>query len=362
MVMDIMNKVAGYPGYFKNMNAEQKLIESRPLLLALSDLQLYQGEENAKKDLLSILSILLFNVFPTPKLLKFVTKFEPGHEHDELSYEYYAVLSLNYLLSGKLAEAAAYNEKALNCAMDEEKRAYTYILSSCIHLNRKDFDEAVKALYNCAILTRDARMKATAHFYMGIVYYEMGNVPEALKCFKQSRPGFEDELDIMNACNNIGTCAMLQGDMKAASKAFENVGYVGRYMTGGTAKFLKSVACGNLGIVHMSMRNYDRAMDHFKEALRLDKDTHNKKRAADQLSNIGLALKSKEDHRMALEYFKSSLSVSFDDDYTEGVLFSFGQIEQLMAMDGKYQEAEKYKQEIIRRNPGIAKMLRKGNT
>ncbi len=359
MVMEIMNKVAGYPGYFKTMGAEQKLIESRPLLLALSELQLYEGKENAKKDLLSILSILLFNVFPTPKLLKFVTKFEPGHENDALSYEYYSILSLNYMLSGKLTEAVTYNEKALNCAMDEEKRAYTYIMSSCIYLNRKDFNEAVRALYNCASLTRDARMRATAHFYMGIVYYEMGSVPEALDCFINASVGLEDELDVMNVYNNIGICAMLRGDMKNAVNAFENVDRAGRYMSSNSAKFLKSVAYGSLGIVHMSMRNNDLAVDYYKEALKLDRDIHDKKRAAYQLGNIGLALKSKQDYKHALEYFKSSLSVSFDDDYPEGVLFSFGQIEQMLAMEGKYEETETFKRDIIRRNPGIAKMLRK---
>jgi len=358
-ILEIMNKAAGYPGYYKNMDGQQKFIESRPILLAISELQLYPVKETAKGDLLSALGILLFNVFPAPKLLKFISKFEPSPENDLLSYEYHAILALNYLLYGKMAEAAAYNERALNFAMDEEKRAYTYILGSCIHLNKKDFDEALKALYNCSSVTRDGRLRATALFYMGIIHYEMGNVTDALDCFKKAGTGMEDDLDIMSVCNDIGTCAMVLGDLKEAIKAFESVDSASRFMSNKTAKELKSIAYGNLGIIHMSMRNYDRAMDYYKQALKLDKEAHDKKRAANDLGNIGLALKAGHDNKLALEYFKSSLSVSFSDDYLEGVIFSFDQIEQLMALEGRSEEAEAFKQEVIRRNPGIAKMLKR---
>jgi tetratricopeptide (TPR) repeat protein len=107
------------------------------------------------------------------------------------------------------------------------------------------------------------------------------------------------------------------------------------------------------------MASYELAMECFKEALRLDRDTHNKKGLANQLGNIGLALKLKGDYKLALEYFKSSLNVSFIGDYAEGVLFSFSQIEQLMALEGRYGEAESLKQDMIRQNPDIARMLRR---
>jgi tetratricopeptide (TPR) repeat protein len=358
-IMEIMNKVSGFPGYYKAMDSGQKLVVMRPLLLAISELQLDPGKEPEKADLQSALSILLFNVFPSVKLLKFVTRFKPDPENYELSYEYYAILSMNHMLGGRLDEAAACNEKALEYAVDEEKRSYTHILDSCIWLHRKDFNAAVSALSRCSSLTKDTRMRAIALFYLGIVYYEMGSVAAAHECFEKSRPGMGDELDSMNVCNNIGTCAMVQGDLEAAARAFEHVERVSKYMSSNTAKRLKSVAYGNLGIIRLSMASYELAMECFKEALRLDRDTHNKKGLANQLGNIGLALKLKGDYKLALEYFKSSLNVSFIGDYAEGVLFSFSQIEQLMALEGRYGEAESLKQDMIRQNPDIARMLRR---
>lgn len=358
-IVEIMNRLSGYPTYYKTMGAQEKLIETRPLLLAISELQLYHATEASKSDLLAALSILLFNIFPAPRLLKFISKFEPCPENDDLSYEYNAVMALNNMLAGKLDEAIRYNERALNFAMDEQKRAYTYILSSCILLNRYDPEGAINALYKCTSLTRNGRMRALAQFYMGIIHYENGDVSKALEAFNMSRTGLEDELDLMNVCNNIGTCAMIQGDLKTAIRSFESVDEMGRYMSSNSAKSLKSVAYGNLGIVYMSMMSYDMAMEYYKKAITLHKETHNKRGVANQLGNIGLTLKCKQDYKLSMEYFKSALNFSSGIDYLEGVLFAFGQIEQLMALQGKYDEAEAYKKDLIKRNPDIAKMLKK---
>lgn len=358
-VVEIMNKVSGHPAYFKSMNASQKLVEARPILMAISELQLYPVKEPAKADLLSALGILLFNVFPAPRLLKFITRLEPSPENEALQYDYNAILAMNFMLTGRLDEAVAYNQKALKYAGDEEKRAYTHILDSCICLSKGETEEAVNALCRCSTLTKDRRMKATALFYLGIIYYESDNISGALESFQMSRVGLDDELDIMNACNNVGTCAMLLGDLKAAATEFENVEYVSRYMTSNTATQLKSVACGNLGLVYMQTAHYDHAIERFKEALKMDRDLHNKKSVANQLGNIGLALKAKGDYLAAMEYFKSALNVSSMEDYLEGALFSLAQVDQLMALEGRYDEAEAFRQEMARRNPGIARMLRR---
>ena len=358
-ILEIVGKLSGYPGYFKTLSAQHKLLETRPMLLAISDLQLYPGNEVSKNDLLSALAIVLFNVYSTPNLLKFIVKFKPSPENELLSYEYYAILAMNYLLWGKLGEAASFNEKALSFATDDEKRANTQILGGCIHISRKDYNAALNSLYNCASLTKNSRARASAYFYMGLVNYEVGNAAEALDCFKMSVAGIEDDLDMMIVYNNMGACAMLLGDVKDAAKAFGKVIHAGRNLNGNTAKACRSIAYGSLGIIRFSEADYGQALASFKEALRLHKELHDKKRSADQLGNIGLAMKLTGEHRQALDHFKSSLSVSFSDDYLDGVLYSFDQIEQLTALEGRFEDAENFRQEVIRRNPGIAKMLKK---
>lgn len=357
--IETINKVLGYSEYFKLMDSQKKLVESRPVLLAISELHRYHENEADKRDMLSALGMLLFNIFPTPKLLKFIAKFEPNPGNDLLSFDHSAFLALNYTLLGRLNEAAIYNERAFNSAVDEESRAYTHMLGSCICINRHQFEEAINMLHRCISLTKDRRITAVSQFYMGIIHYELGHIDDAIWCFKQARVGIDDKIDLMSVCNDLGTCAMVKGDMKAAARSFEQVGELGRIMGSNTAKFLTSVAYGNLGIVHMSKLDYLRAIEHFKKALVLNRETHNTIGVANQLGNIGLVLKRRLDFGSALEYFKSTLNFSYSIDYPEGVSFAYGQVEQLMALQGTFDEAEAYRQEVIKRNPGISKMLKK---
>ncbi len=358
-VIETINKVSGYSEYFKLMDSQKKLVESRPVLLAISELHRYHDNEADKRDMMSALSMLLFNIFPTPKLLKFIAKFEPDPGNDLLYFDHSALLALNYTLLGRLNEAAIYNERAYNSAIDEERRAYTHMLGSCICINRHQFEEAINMLHRCISLTKDRRITAVSQFYMGIIHYELGHIDDALWCFRQARVGIDDEIDLMSVCNDLGTCAMVKGDVKAAVRSFEQVDELGRLKGSNTAKFLTSVAYSNLGIVHMSMLDYQRAVEYFKKALVLNRETHNKIGVANQLGNIGLVLKRKQDIGSALEYFKSTLNFSYSIDYPEGVSFAYGQVEQLMALQGSFEEAEAYRQEVIKRNPGISKMLKK---
>lgn len=358
-VIETINKVASYSEYFKLMDSQKKLLESRPVLIAISEIQQYHDNEPDKRDMLSALSMLLFNIFPTPKLLKFVAKFEPDPGNDLLSFDHSSLLALNYTLLGRLNEAAVYNERAFSFAVDEERRAYTHMLGSCICISRHQFDEAINMLHRCISLTKDRRISAVSQFYMGIIQYELDHIDDAIWCFKQARVGIDDELDLMSVCNDLGTCALVKGDLKAAVRSFEQAGELGRHMGSQTAKFLTSVAYSNLGIVHMSMLDYLRAMEYFKKALVLNRETHNTIGVANQLGNIGLALKRRLDFSSSLEYFKSALNFSYSIDYPDGVTFAFRQVEQLMALQGSFDEAEAYRQDVIKRNPGISKMLKK---
>ncbi len=227
--IETINKVTGYSEYFKLMDSQKKLVESRPVLLAISELQQYHDNEADKRDMLSALSMLLFNIFPTPKLLKFVAKFEPDPGNDLLYFDHSALLALNYTLLGRLNEAAIYNDRAYNSALDEERRAYTHMLGSCICINQHKFDEAINMLHRCISLTKDRRITAISQFYMGIIHYELDQIDDAMWCFKRARVGIDDEIDLMSVCNDLGTCAMVKGDLKAAVRSFEQVGELGRH-------------------------------------------------------------------------------------------------------------------------------------
>ena len=98
-VIETINKVSGYSEYFKLMDPQKKLVESRPVLRAISELQQYHDNEADKRNMLSAVSMLLFNIFPTPKLLKFVAKFEPDPGNDLLYFDHSSLLALTLYLT-----------------------------------------------------------------------------------------------------------------------------------------------------------------------------------------------------------------------------------------------------------------------
>lgn len=357
-IIDMMDKISNYPNYFRVMEHDRKREEIRPVIIAISQLQSYPGNDQDKTDLLAALGILLFNIFPSPRLVKYLSGLKPGDKNQHLSYEYYAILALNYLLMGKLDKAVEYNEKAVEYAGDEIKRAYSSILKSCIYINKHEYQKAINCLETCSGMVKDRRMRCMTKFYQGIVHYENNDTANALECFKDARVGIEDEIDLMNICNNIGTCAMLQGDLQAALKAFHEVDDLSKYMGSNIAKFLKSVAYGNMGIVYLNLNDHDRALEYYRRSLAVNKEIRNKKGIANQLGNIGLAYKTKQEFKTAIEYFKSMLSYSYSVNYLEGIIFAYAQVDQTMSLIGKSEEAEKFKRDIARRYPEIVKLLK----
>lgn len=356
-ILSTVYRISRYPGHYRIMDLQNKLLEIKPILLAVSQLQFYNGKEQEKSDLLASLGILLINLSPSPRLIKFLAKFEPASKNQVLMYEYNAIMAINYMLMGKLNMSSSYNAKAFQYAYDEGKRVYSCILSSCIHINRNEYDEAINILEGYTPMVRDRKNLAMMKFYTGIIYFELGDIDRALHSFKESSVGLEDYIDLMNVYNNIGTCAMLKCDVREAIKAFEEAERLGSYTTGSTARKLAAVTCGNLGIIYLNMLERDLAMDYFKKALRLSKESDNKKGIANQLGNIGLTYKSMMDHRSATEHFKAMLNYSYNIDYLEGVLFSFSQISQSMTLQGKYEEVDAFMKETIKRHPGLARLL-----
>ncbi|MCD1293963.1 hypothetical protein CUJ83_02995 [Methanocella sp. CWC-04] len=358
-ILDMMDKLSNYPNYFRVMDHSRKMEEIKPVLTSIAWLQKEAADGQEKNDLLTALGILLFNIYPSPMIVKYLSKLEPGLKNQFLCYEYNSIMALNYLLMGKLDIAEKYTTSAFEVAIDEEKRAYTCVLKSCVYINRHEHKKAIENLEKCSAIVRNKRMRSMTRFYLGIVHYECGDLSNALECFKDARVGIEDEIDLMNICNNIGTCSMLLGDLKGALNAFDEVEELSRYMGSNIAKFLKSVAYGNMGIVYLNMKEPDKALEYYRKALKVNKEIRNKKGIANQIGNIGLVYKSKQDHKSSIDYFKSMLNYSFSIDYFEGVLFAYGQIDQAMTLLGKQEEAEAFKKDIVKRYPGITGMLKK---
>ncbi len=356
-ILGIMDRVSAYPGYFRQVEHDRKVEAARPLITAISVLRAGYGMEQEKVDLIAALGILLFNVFPSPGLVKFLAIHRPGTGNRYLLYEHYSLLALNFLLMGKRAAAAGYCARAYEAAPDKDMKTYALVLESCIALERHDSGSAIGVLEKAMDLADDSRQRSLVGFYLGVVRFQAGETGLALNCFLDARQGAESDTDAMSVFNNIGTCHMLLGDLGQALKAFEEVTSRGRYTGRGTVKHIRSVASGNAGIVYMSMREYELAREHFLKALRDARQTGNARSVADQLMNIGLTHKATGDYDPAVSHFISALNYAYTIDYLEGVLYARDQIGQALALQGKHDEEASIYRDIARRHPGIRSLL-----
>ncbi|OPY26052.1 MAG: Photosystem I assembly protein Ycf3 [Methanocella sp. PtaU1.Bin125] len=356
-IMEIMDRVSAYPGYYRLVERERRVELARPLVAAISALRAGGAVDQEKTDLIAALGILLFSLFPSAGLLKFLAVHRPGTGNRYLLYEHYALLALNFFLMGKIALATGYCARALEVAPCKDMKVYSLVLKGCIALERQDHAGAIGTLEDAMDMADDRRQRSLVGFYLGLVRFDAGDIGLALNCFRDARPGAAGDTDVMSTYCNMGTCLMLLGDLGQALKAFEEAASRGTYTGRGSVKYARSVAYGNAGIVYMSMREYDLAKEHFTKALRDARQTGNARGIADQLMNIGLAHKACGDFASAATHFISALNYAYTIDYLEGVIYARDQIGQALALQGRHGDEDGIYRDIARRHPGIRNLL-----
>jgi tetratricopeptide (TPR) repeat protein len=356
-ILDILDHLSAYPGYYRQVGRERKAETARTLVSAITTLRKAGNDEPGKADLLAALGILLFNVFPSPAIVKFLAIYRPGGQNRFLLYEYYAILAMSFLRMGKRAVAAAYCQRAYDAAPATDLKAYTRLLEGCLALESRDYAKAAAALEKALETAERRSLRSITGFYLGIVRYEAGEIGQALNCFRDACISAEGEADAMAACNNMGTCHMVLGDLARALRSFEETISLGTYSGRASVKFHRSVASGNAGIVYLSMREHELAREQFMKALRISRETGNARGVANQLMNIGLTHKGTGDYAAASNHFVSALNYAYTIDYLEGVLYARDQISQTLALQGKHDEEEGIYRDLVRRHPGIRNLL-----
>ncbi|HEY3273230.1 MAG TPA: tetratricopeptide repeat protein [Methanocella sp.] len=356
-ILDILDHLSACPEYYRQVGRESKAEAVQALVSAISILRRGGDSDPGKADLLAAFGIMLFNIFPSPAIIKYLAIHRPGGGSRFLQYEYHAILAMNFFRMGKRALAAAYCQRAYDAALNVDLKAYALLLEGCIALDSRDYRKAAALLARALDTAERRSLRSLAGFYLGIVHYEAGEIGQALNCFRDAQISAEGEADAMAACNNMGTCYMVLGDLARALRSFEETISLGSYSGRASVKFHRSVASGNAGIVYLSMREHELAREQFAKALRIARETGNARGVADQLMNIGLTHKGTGDYAAAASHFISALNYAYTIDYLEGVLYAREQISQALALQGKHDEEEGIYRDIVRRHPGMRKLL-----
>ena len=358
-VREILDRLAAYPAYFRMFERKRKAEASRPLTQAMELLRHYSGTagtDQDKADLLVAISIMLFSIFPSRQLISHITTLCPGPGNPYLQYEYFALLALNHMRMGEIKPAAEYAEKAYKVAQDADMKAYACLLTGCIEVHLREYGQAMLA-FEKGLAIASHKTRSLISFYHGVLQYELGDVGLALDCFRDARAGCSEECDTMALCNNIGTCYMALGDLNAGIDAFEEAENSSPYSGRLTARQMRSVTYGNLGIIYMSMREHDLASEYFRKALRAAREASNTRGVANQLANMGLAGKAKHEYSTAARYFTSALNYSCSIDYLDGILYARDQLRQALSLDCRHGDIQRIEKDVVRRHPRFSSLL-----
>ena len=351
-----LDRLSAYPWYFTMQEKKRKAEAARPLTRALEKLRDWPENEQDKQDLITALSIVLFNILPSLQLAEYITTLRPGPANRYLRHGYFALLALNSLLADRPGQAAQFAEKAYEIAPEADLKAYDCLLSGFIKVRSRDYEDAIKT-FDAALRLAVRKTRSLIKFYTGVLQYEMGNPKLAIDSFREARAGSTDECDAMTLGNNIGTCYMVLGDPLAALKAFEEAESSFQYTGRLTARQMRTVTYGQLGIVYLSLREFELAASYFRKALKTSREAGNARGVADQLLNIGLTAKGKKEYAAAANYFASALNYSCSIDYVEGVLYSREQLRQVLALDCRHGDIRPIERDVIKRHPRFSSLL-----
>ncbi len=111
--------------------------------------------------------------------------------------------------------------------------------------------------------------------------------------------------------------------------------------------FARSVSLGNMGLVYMYQGKLKLALEHFQQALDIDREICNKKGVASDLGNMGLVYRIQGKLEEALEHHQQALNVHREIGSKEGVANQLGNMGIVYRIQGKLEEAlENYQQAL----------------
>lgn len=192
---------------------------------------------------------------------------------------------------------------------------------------------------------------------IGIVYHSQSNYPKALdyyfKSLKKNKEtgnrGYQ-----ANGLNNIGILYQEQKDYPKALeynfKALKINEEIGN-KNGQASNF------HNIGMIYSSQNNYSKSLDYLFKALKINEETGDKNYQASNLEGIGLVYKEKGDSAMekgilnlaisekyqkALEYYFKALKLNEEMEVKKGQVGNLNNISSVYIILKKYREAEKH--------------------
>ncbi|GIV27853.1 MAG: hypothetical protein KatS3mg027_1667 [Bacteroidia bacterium] len=187
------------------------------------------------------------------------------------------------------------------------------------------------------------------------VYYKLGrylqnqNPDTAIFYLKKSQEKARKLNNIINLAEStqqIAWCLFLKGENQKAIETFEQaLNLLPKLIENKYRKIKKKEygsILGNLGAVYHVQGNFNKALECYFNALKMNEACDNKFNQANNLANIGIIYASQKNYAKALEYYTKALHIDKEIENKDGQASDYINIGIIHEEQGHYRKAIKY--------------------
>jgi tetratricopeptide (TPR) repeat protein len=196
-------------------------------------------------------------------------------------------------------------------------------------------------------------LRALASFYRGIIYFERKEYANAMACFESASTHVIDALDQVTVYNNICTCAMHLGDLPRAERVFSEIEKLSGQLKGDHSLRCQLMASSYGGAIQQARGEYDRAIELFRQALKLALRSGDGTAIANQLGNLGTAYARAGNGEKGFQLLNACMAYSERVGYWAGIRFAYWHIHRMLLESGNSSEARKFMETYSARYPEL---------
>ncbi len=268
---------------------------------------------NAAVKLIKSKSKIIVNQSSPDFLLELLNKIENIENYEKIEDIIEIIKTMKgeiYSLAGKWENALkTYRELIKNSNLDDQKKVNIICKLARIHIHLGNLKNGIKLLENCEKnhfdkIDNETKLKVLQTLVMA--YYTKNDIDEAKKYGLKA-------LDIVK-----------------------------------TMPIKKAWIYNMLGIIHSMEKNYDEAIEFFKESLKIANKTKNIRGAICVLNNIGFAYYKKKDYNSAIRFLNSALFLAKETNLRRSEAVVSISLAKCYKEIGKIKEAEQLLKRIIK--------------
>jgi len=167
-------------------------------------------------------------------------------------------------------------------------------------LDARDYKRAIEAGKRAV---RKYPNNLDAHFCLGISYYQIGEFKLALEHMKGAESLTSNKKDLMYIYNRIGLIYYRMGNLDDALLYWSRSLSLARDLG---SKSMQAANLNNIAEIYRKKGELDKALSYYEESLRLKTD---EKEKATTYNNIAIIYGKKGDYKKAVKYFKKAIEI-----------------------------------------------------